>query len=99
MSQDSTITNGVHHNEADISADSSTKTSPTEEISRQVVKDDSWIEGANQLNRSMSGPDCLLRNRGSQSPEFDNASVTSNDFSTASEIPQSRGQYFSFYVE
>lgn len=36
----------------------------------------------------MSGPDCLIRLRTPQSPEFECNSITSNDMSTASENPE-----------
>lgn len=57
-------------------------------MTRSISKDDSWIENANHLNRSMSGPDCLIRLRTPQSPEFECNSITSNDMSTASENPE-----------
>lgn len=55
------------------------------EGSKFITKDDSWILNSNHLNRSRSGPDCVGRNRDSQSPEFDRSSVASFDSSTMSE--------------
>lgn len=54
--------------------------SPTDEIK--------WINTNNQLNRSMSGPDCLMHVHAPKSPEFETSSITSNDLSTSSECPE-----------
>lgn len=57
-------------------------------MTHSFSQDDMWMENANHLNRSMSGPDCLIRLRSPQSPEFECNSITSNEFSTASENPE-----------
>ncbi|CAG9768913.1 unnamed protein product [Ceutorhynchus assimilis] len=55
-------------------------------LTRSFSKDDTWILNSNNLNRSMSGPDCLERlRRDSQSPEFDRLSITSAEITTQSE--------------
>lgn len=48
-----------------------------------TTKDDSWVEAGNHLNRSMSGPDCLERIRHPTTPESDQISITSSEYSTA----------------
>ncbi|ERL92207.1 hypothetical protein D910_09527 [Dendroctonus ponderosae] len=54
-------------------------------LTNSFSKDDTWVLNSNNLNRSMSGPDCLERLRDAQSPEFDRMSVTSADVTTVSE--------------
>lgn len=46
------------------------------------LSDDSWT--VNHLNRSMSGPDCLMRVHPT-SPEFESSSLANDDLSTSSE--------------
>lgn len=47
-----------------------------------------WINTNNQLNRSMSGPDCLMHIQTPKSPEFETSSINSNDLSTSSECQE-----------
>ncbi|KAL1509016.1 hypothetical protein ABEB36_003823 [Hypothenemus hampei] len=54
-------------------------------LTNSFNKDDNWSLNSNNLNRSMSGPDCLERLRDGQSPEFDRLSVASTEITTTSE--------------
>lgn len=72
----------------------SVKTSPTTngyntiDDDKSAIEDMNWINSNNHLNRSMSGPDCLMHAHTPKSPEFETSSVTSNDFSTTSECQE-----------
>lgn len=56
-------------------------------VDDEQFDDEKWRNSNNHLNRSMSGPDCLMHVSGPKSPEFECASIASNDLSTSSECP------------
>lgn len=61
--------------------------STADDEQQSLLEDEKWINSNNHLNRSMSGPDCLMHVSAPKSPEFECSSITSNELSTSSEYP------------
>lgn len=78
----------IEFNFSDLKTSPTTNGCSTADDEQSVFEDEKWINANNHLNRSMSGPDCLMHVPAQKSPEFECSSITSNDMSTSSECAE-----------